>query len=207
MKRSSIILASASAICLMAHALPLCAQHELECFINDPDKAGMTNIRATPGGKVLFQVDGQGGYDLTVIVQQGGWWRIKDPVEVFGDDMKDPKAEAWIHRSVLALAALFSVCPLIGTDPVPKEYIICTLGFCTLAVLMRRWKTRGRLILAGCTAAAAAGVFLTVPKSERLLFLQSHLWVLVILLGSILCVLLVIHHLIFFVNYCPTAYN
>ena len=64
----------------------------------------MTNIRATPGGKVLFQVDGQGGYDLTVIVQQGGWWRIKDPVEVFGDDMKDPKAEAWIHRSVLALA-------------------------------------------------------------------------------------------------------
>ncbi len=104
MKRSSIILASASAICLMAHALPLCAQHELECFINDPDKAGMTNIRATPGGKVLFQVDGQGGYDLTVIVQQGGWWRIKDPVEVFGDDMKDPKAEAWIHRSVLALA-------------------------------------------------------------------------------------------------------
>ena len=96
-----------------------------------------------------------------------------------------------LFGSVLALAALFSVCPLIGTDPVPKEYIICTLGFCTLAVLMRRWKTRGRLILAGCTAAAAAGVFLTVPKSERLLFLQSHLWVLVILLGSILCVLLV----------------
>ena len=94
MKRPSIILAIAAAICLMANALPLRAQHELECFINDPDEAGMTNIRATPGGKVLFQVDGQGGYDLTVIVQQGGWWRIKDPVEVFGDDMKDPKAEA-----------------------------------------------------------------------------------------------------------------
>ena len=104
MKRSSIILAMAAAICLMANALPLRAQHEIECLINDPDEAGMTYIRATPGGKVLFQVDGQGGYDLTVIVQQGGWWRIKDPVEVFGSDMKDPKAEAWIHRSVLALA-------------------------------------------------------------------------------------------------------
>lgn len=104
MKSSSIILAIATAICLIANALPLRGQHELECFINDPDEVGMTNIRATPGGKVLFRVDGQGGYVLTVIVQQGGWWRIKDPVEVFGSDMKDPKAEAWIHRSVLALA-------------------------------------------------------------------------------------------------------
>lgn len=104
MKRSSIISAIAVAICLMANALSLRAQHEIECFINDPDEAGMTNIRATPGGKVLFKVDGQGGYVLTVIVQQGGWWRIKDPVEVFGSDVKDPKAEAWIHRSVLALA-------------------------------------------------------------------------------------------------------
>ena len=104
MKRSSIILAIAAAICLMANALPLRAQHELECFINDPDEAGMTNIRATPGGKVLFKVDGQAGYVLTVTVQPGGWWKIKDPVDVFGSDMKDPKAEAWIHRSVLALA-------------------------------------------------------------------------------------------------------
>ena len=104
MKRSSIISAIAVAICLMANALSLRAQHEIESFINDPDEAGMTNIRATPGGKVLFKVDGQGGYVLTVIVQQGGWWRIKDPVEVFGSDVKDPKAEAWIHRSVLALA-------------------------------------------------------------------------------------------------------
>ena len=104
MKRSSIILAIVAAICLMANALPMRAQHELECFINDPDEAGMTNIRATPGGKVLFKVDGQGGYVLTVTVQPGGWWKIKDPVDVFGSDMKDPKAEAWIHRSVLALA-------------------------------------------------------------------------------------------------------
>ena len=61
MKRSSIISAIAVAICLMANALSLRAQHEIECFINDPDEAGMTNIRATPGGKVLFKVDGQGG--------------------------------------------------------------------------------------------------------------------------------------------------
>ena len=106
MKKSSIIAAVVAVICLMASALTLRAQqHELECFINDPDPAGQTNIRATAGGKVLFKVDGQGGYVLTVIVQQGGWWRIKDPVEVFGSDLvKNPKADAWIHRSVLALA-------------------------------------------------------------------------------------------------------
>ena len=105
MKKTSILTAIAVVICLLAGVLPLRAQHELECFINDADPAGLTNIRATPGGKVLCKVDGQGGYILTVIVQSGSWWRIKDPVEVFGSDVvKDPKAEAWIHRSVLALA-------------------------------------------------------------------------------------------------------
>lgn len=105
MKKSSILAAVAAIFFLMASALTLRAQqHELECFINDPDPAGTTNIRATPGGKVLFKVNGQGGFTMTVTGPSGGWWQIKDPAEVFGSLMKDPKSQAWVHRSVLAVA-------------------------------------------------------------------------------------------------------
>ena len=105
MKKSSILAAVAAVICLMASALTLRAQqHELECFINDPDPSGLTNIRATPGGKVLLQVNSLGGFTMTVTGPSGGWWQIKNPAEVFGSLMKDPKSQAWVHRSVLAVA-------------------------------------------------------------------------------------------------------
>ena len=80
-------------------------QHELNCFILDPDTEGMTNIRATPGGKVVYQLD-PAYYALTAIIpQQGNWWRIKDAVvQSYGDEIKIPGKEAWIHRSILAVA-------------------------------------------------------------------------------------------------------
>lgn len=89
---------------LLAGALPLSAQQELNCFISDPDTQGKTNIREKPGGKVIFQVDAADFYQLTVLVQPGGWWKIKDPVlSSFGEDIALPSGEAWIHRSVLAM--------------------------------------------------------------------------------------------------------
>lgn len=105
MKKTHILITAAAIIAgLLAGGLPLRAQqHELDCFISDPDVDGMTNIRAAPGGKVLFRVNGSGAYQLTVIVQPGGWWRIKDPENSFGGDVKIPSGGAWIHRSVLAL--------------------------------------------------------------------------------------------------------
>lgn len=95
-------------LCLFVAGCVSAQQRELTCFINDPDTEGPTNIRAKPGGKVVYQVD---PYDfdccnLTVVVQPGGWWRIKGPIWDFesGEEVELPAREAWIHRSVLALA-------------------------------------------------------------------------------------------------------
>ena len=79
---------------------------ELTCFISDPDVNGKTNIRDKPGGKVLFQVEGQSAIVVTVLVQPGGWWRIKDPEAAFGDEHKIPAGGCWIHRSVLAVCTV-----------------------------------------------------------------------------------------------------
>lgn len=87
-----------------AGTLCFAQSYELNCFINDPDVEGKTNIRAAPGGKVIYQVDASDFYQLTAIVQEGGWWKIKDSrLESFGEEIEIPSKEAWIHRSVLAL--------------------------------------------------------------------------------------------------------
>ena len=95
-------------LCLSVAGCVSAQQQELSCFIMDPDAEGPTNIRAKPGGKVVYQVD---PYDfdccnLTVVVQPGGWWRIKGPLWDYesGMEVEIPAREAWIHRSVLALA-------------------------------------------------------------------------------------------------------
>ena len=92
---------------LLLAALPLLGQtHELNCFILDPDTEGMTNIRSAPKGKIIHQVEAASFCQLTAIVQPGGWWRIKDGLvfEDFGEEIKLPGSQAWIHRSVLAVA-------------------------------------------------------------------------------------------------------
>jgi len=98
-------IAAAVLVGMLAGVLPLSGQeHTLHCFIADPDVQGKTNIRATPGGKVIFQVDAADFYQLEVIVKEGSWWKIKDPrLESFGELVEIPSKEAWIHRSVLAL--------------------------------------------------------------------------------------------------------
>ena len=89
---------------LLAGILPLSAQQELPCFINDPDVEGKTNIRDRPGGKVIIQVDASDFYQITVYVQPGSWWRIKgSALESYEGTLTLPAGEAWIHRSVLAL--------------------------------------------------------------------------------------------------------
>ena len=78
-------------------------QQLLNCYISDPDEVGLTNIREKPGGKVLFQVRGDIPWTVTVAVQPGGWWRIVNAEEAFGDEHKIPAGGVWIHRSVLAV--------------------------------------------------------------------------------------------------------
>ena len=99
------ILVTMSAILLAA--LPMLGQtHELNCFVCDPDTEGMTNIRSAPKGKIVHRLEPAGFYQLTALVQSGGWWRIKDGIvyDEGGCEEKVPGGEAWIHRSVLAVA-------------------------------------------------------------------------------------------------------
>lgn len=99
------IIVTLSAILLAA--LPSCAQsQELNCFVCDPDTEGMTNIRSAPKGTIVHQLEAAGFYQLTTIVQPGGWWRIKDGIvyDEGGEEIKIPGKAAWIHRSVLAVA-------------------------------------------------------------------------------------------------------
>ena len=79
---------------------------ELNCFVLDPDTEGMTNIRSAPKGKVVHQLEPASFYQLTAIVQPGGWWRIKDGIvyDEGGCEEKIPGSQAWIHRSVVAVA-------------------------------------------------------------------------------------------------------
>ena len=92
---------------ILLAALPMRGQtHELNCFVCDPDTEGMTNIRSAPKGKIVHRLEPAGFYQLTAIVQSGGWWRIKDGIvyDEGGCEEKVPGGEAWIHRSVLAVA-------------------------------------------------------------------------------------------------------
>ena len=90
---------------LLSPALSAQSQ-ELNCFVSDPDTEGMTNIRSAPKGTIVHQLEPAGFYQLTAIVQPGGWWRIKDGIvyDEGGCEEKVPGREAWIHRSVLAVA-------------------------------------------------------------------------------------------------------
>lgn len=92
---------------ILLAALPLLGQtHELNCFVCDPDTEGKTNIRSAPKGKIVHQLDPADFYQLTAIVEPGGWWRIKDGIvyNEGGCEEKVPGSRAWIHRSVLAVA-------------------------------------------------------------------------------------------------------
>ena len=98
-----IFLAVAVVAGLFAGLMTLSAQPQLNCYISDPDVNGMTNIRDKPGGKVLFRVQGDLAITVRVEVQPGGWWRIVDPEDSFGNEHKIPAGGVWIHRSVLAV--------------------------------------------------------------------------------------------------------
>ncbi len=84
------------------------ATNDLWCFVYDTDPSGRTNIRATPGGKVIGQLgaqpsdeDDEGGvYCLSVYNPRNGWWQILDK-SVGGIEIQD---QGWIHSSVLALS-------------------------------------------------------------------------------------------------------
>ena len=98
------------------------APNATSCYVNDPDPSGITNIRATPGGKIIIRLgeavaspvsakaldkdeidmgpDDDGGSDiLTIFNPRNGWWQIHSK-RINGVAVEK---EAWIHYSVLEM--------------------------------------------------------------------------------------------------------
>ena len=89
------------------------ASATVSCWVQDPDPSGKTNIRATPGGKIIGRLgekkpvkqddeyDDEGDDEGTIVVfnPQNGWWQIMG-YKIKGIDISNG---GWIHYSVLAL--------------------------------------------------------------------------------------------------------
>lgn len=72
------------------------------CFISDKTA---TNVRSTPGGKVVGQIPKPGTYSLTVFNPTNGWWQILNGV-VFEDmegEVIEFEGDVWVHGSVLGI--------------------------------------------------------------------------------------------------------
>lgn len=95
-----------------------------------------------------------------------------------------------IYELPLGIAAVLAGYGLLGA---PKQFVV--LGILISAViilcnLVRYQKANGKIILAGTILIGIAGCILLVKRSERILFIKDHLWVLwMILFGIALTVL------------------
>ena len=74
----------------------------VSCFISDKTA---TNVRSTPGGKVVGQIPKPGIYSLAVYNPTNGWWQIVNSV-VFEDEEGEDlefEGDVWVHNSVLGI--------------------------------------------------------------------------------------------------------
>lgn len=81
----------------------------IAAYVSDPDPSGLTNIRATPGGKVIGRIGDPANHDeaeaddgnpvLVVYNPTNGWWQILDRIV----DGIRIEGQAWIHYSVLKM--------------------------------------------------------------------------------------------------------
>lgn len=81
------------------------AANAFSCYVLDPDPSGKTNLRSSPGGKIIGQIsesasDDEGGaLIVSVFNPTKGWWQILEK-SVGGLKIS---GEGWIHYSVLAM--------------------------------------------------------------------------------------------------------
>lgn len=96
------------------------APNSVGCYVNDPDPSGITNIRATPGGKIIIRLgetvaspvsakgqdeedeewpDDGGSDTFSIYNPRNGWWQIHAK-QINGIPVEN---EAWIHYSVLEM--------------------------------------------------------------------------------------------------------
>ncbi len=82
-----------------------CDPTEMEAGLDDPDASG-TNIRNSPGGKVVMTLvkdDQNPEYMFTLTESRKGWFKIKGPIGGGESDIELPSEEAWIHGSVISV--------------------------------------------------------------------------------------------------------
>ena len=82
-----------------------CGPSRLTVSWDDPDQSG-TNIRNSPGGKVIAKINPSGfpdGCMMEIVEASNGWFRINGGIEGPGDesDIALPGNVGWIHGSVI----------------------------------------------------------------------------------------------------------
>jgi hypothetical protein len=111
----AICAAVSALICLagsaQAAALQAC---DLTVDVTDTDPHG-TNVRATPGGKIIATLsdsEADGWIEADIIGQSGDWFLI-DGAQDIGDDEKTIfRGRGYLHRSVLGAYGLWNGFPL-----------------------------------------------------------------------------------------------
>ncbi len=72
-------------------------------YVQDPDLENPTNIRKTPGGEVITELEKGSDYMVEIVGQKNGWFKISR-VDVFDNNAVDvPGQFGWMHYSVLAV--------------------------------------------------------------------------------------------------------
>jgi SH3-like domain-containing protein len=82
-----------------------CSSSRLVVSWDDPDQSG-TNIRNSPGGKVIAKInpsDFPDGCMLEIVEAVNGWLRIKGTLHSPENDINLPNNEGWIHNSVISV--------------------------------------------------------------------------------------------------------
>lgn len=77
---------------------------DFRAFVSDPDSEGATNIRDTPGGKVITSLEQVDEYMVKIVAQSGEWFKINKVTPFATDSFEIPGGFGWIHCSVLAFS-------------------------------------------------------------------------------------------------------
>lgn len=83
-----------------------CGASRLAVIWDDPDQSG-TNIRNSPGGKVIAKInpsDFPDGCMFEIVGASNGWLRIQGTLQSPDIEIKLPSDEGWIHSSVVSIA-------------------------------------------------------------------------------------------------------
>ena len=82
-----------------------CDPSRLAVIWDDPDQSG-TNIRNSPGGKVIAKInpsDFPDGCMLEIVEASNGWLRIQSSLQGPDNEINLPNDEGWIHNSVVSI--------------------------------------------------------------------------------------------------------